>query len=95
MVVERSSDVGLKSDSAATATQRGIATSAKAAKLLTTELHIFFSFDLQLSSIFVTPILFLHSHPELNMVNAPNGVSKETFLFTSESVGEGHPDKIA
>jgi hypothetical protein len=25
-----------------------------------------------------------------------NGVSsKETFLFTSESVGEGHPDKIA
>ncbi|KAI9857237.1 MAG: methionine adenosyltransferase sam2 [Vezdaea acicularis] len=31
------------------------------------------------------------------MVNAtPNGTSKpSTFLFTSESVGEGHPDKIA
>ncbi|KAI9674697.1 MAG: methionine adenosyltransferase sam2 [Caeruleum heppii] len=28
------------------------------------------------------------------MVNAPNG-TKGTFLFTSESVGEGHPDKIA
>ena len=28
------------------------------------------------------------------MVNATNGV-KDTFLFTSESVGEGHPDKIA
>lgn len=27
---------------------------------------------------------------------APNGVDKrDTFLFTSESVGEGHPDKIA
>jgi hypothetical protein len=27
---------------------------------------------------------------------AVNGVDKrETFLFTSESVGEGHPDKIA
>ena len=30
--------------------------------------------------------------PELNGV--ANGV-KPTFLFTSESVGEGHPDKIA
>ncbi|KAK7711209.1 methionine adenosyltransferase sam2 [Botryosphaeria dothidea] len=30
------------------------------------------------------------------MVSAPNGTaSKGTFLFTSESVGEGHPDKIA
>lgn len=30
-------------------------------------------------------------------VNGTNGVVKEdkTFLFTSESVGEGHPDKIA
>ena len=28
------------------------------------------------------------------MVGATNGV-KQTFLFTSESVGEGHPDKIA
>lgn len=26
---------------------------------------------------------------------AVNGDHKETFLFTSESVGEGHPDKIA
>ena len=24
-----------------------------------------------------------------------NGVKKPTFLFTSESVGEGHPDKMA
>lgn len=35
------------------------------------------------------------------MVNAPNGTShvangvRGSFLFTSESVGEGHPDKIA
>ncbi|KZF26285.1 S-adenosylmethionine synthetase [Xylona heveae TC161] len=29
------------------------------------------------------------------MVAATNGVAKPTFLFTSESVGEGHPDKIA
>ncbi|CAF9937076.1 MAG: methionine adenosyltransferase sam2 [Alectoria fallacina] len=31
------------------------------------------------------------------MVSPPetNGVKKPTFLFTSESVGEGHPDKIA
>ena len=28
------------------------------------------------------------------MVGATNGV-KQSFLFTSESVGEGHPDKIA
>ena len=28
------------------------------------------------------------------MVSQTNGV-KPTFLFTSESVGEGHPDKIA
>lgn len=27
--------------------------------------------------------------------NGTNGVKKPTFLFTSESVGEGHPDKIA
>lgn len=27
--------------------------------------------------------------------NGVNGNHKETFLFTSESVGEGHPDKIA
>lgn len=27
--------------------------------------------------------------------NGTNGVKKSTFLFTSESVGEGHPDKIA
>lgn len=31
------------------------------------------------------------------MVSEPhtNGIKKPTFLFTSESVGEGHPDKIA
>ena len=34
------------------------------------------------------------------MVNEANGVNgtkpaAKTFLFTSESVGEGHPDKIA
>ncbi|KAI9768085.1 MAG: methionine adenosyltransferase sam2 [Geoglossum simile] len=29
------------------------------------------------------------------MVTATNGAGKGTFLFTSESVGEGHPDKIA
>lgn len=28
-------------------------------------------------------------------VNGTNGTKGETFLFTSESVGEGHPDKIA
>jgi hypothetical protein len=30
-------------------------------------------------------------------INGVNGVKPtgETFLFTSESVGEGHPDKIA
>lgn len=30
-----------------------------------------------------------------NGVNGANGDHRETFLFTSESVGEGHPDKIA
>lgn len=34
-----------------------------------------------------------------NQVNGTNGVhvaqKKGTFLFTSESVGEGHPDKMA
>ena len=30
-----------------------------------------------------------------NGVNGVNGSHRETFLFTSESVGEGHPDKIA
>ena len=30
------------------------------------------------------------------MTGLTNGASKaETFMFTSESVGEGHPDKIA
>lgn len=30
------------------------------------------------------------------MTGATNGFAKgDTFLFTSESVGEGHPDKIA
>lgn len=29
------------------------------------------------------------------MVQQTNGTNKGTFLFTSESVGEGHPDKIA
>ena len=29
-----------------------------------------------------------------NGVNGANGVKSNTFLFTSESVGEGHPDKI-
>ncbi len=33
---------------------------------------------------------------ELTQTNGhTNGVKKPTFLFTSESVGEGHPDKIA
>ncbi|KAK1916321.1 hypothetical protein P3342_004139 [Pyrenophora teres f. teres] len=27
-------------------------------------------------------------------MTVPNGNGKSTFLFTSESVGEGHPDKI-
>ncbi|RMZ69814.1 s-adenosylmethionine synthase [Pyrenophora seminiperda CCB06] len=27
-------------------------------------------------------------------MTVPNGTPKSTFLFTSESVGEGHPDKI-
>ncbi len=32
----------------------------------------------------------------INGTNGTNGIhKKETFLFTSESVGEGHPDKIA
>ena len=49
--------------------------------------------------------LILHSFYSLdlastatdNMVSEPytNGIKKPTFLFTSESVGEGHPDKIA
>lgn len=30
----------------------------------------------------------------VNGVNGPQS-AKRTFLFTSESVGEGHPDKIA
>ena len=30
-----------------------------------------------------------------SQANGVNGHKKETFLFTSESVGEGHPDKIA
>lgn len=29
------------------------------------------------------------------MVTAANGTAKSSFLFTSESVGEGHPDKMA
>lgn len=29
------------------------------------------------------------------MGSITNGNHGETFLFTSESVGEGHPDKIA
>jgi S-adenosylmethionine synthetase len=29
------------------------------------------------------------------MVHQINGTKSGTFLFTSESVGEGHPDKIA
>jgi hypothetical protein len=46
------------------------------------------------------PILYL-THPStryysVKMPAAVNGLAKgETFLFTSESVGEGHPDKIA
>lgn len=31
----------------------------------------------------------------INTNGVTNGVHKPTFLFTSESVGEGHPDKIA
>lgn len=30
-----------------------------------------------------------------NGTNGTNGIKPKTFLFTSESVGEGHPDKIA
>ena len=30
-----------------------------------------------------------------NGVNGTSGAKSKTFLFTSESVGEGHPDKIA
>ena len=29
------------------------------------------------------------------MAPETNGIKKPSFLFTSESVGEGHPDKIA
>jgi hypothetical protein len=29
------------------------------------------------------------------MVGKTNGIKQGSFLFTSESVGEGHPDKIA
>ena len=33
---------------------------------------------------------------EQTQINGTNGAQKKhTFLFTSESVGEGHPDKIA
>ena len=33
---------------------------------------------------------------EQTLSNGTNGAhKKETFLFTSESVGEGHPDKMA
>jgi hypothetical protein len=37
------------------------------------------------------------AHPKVaDMTGLTNGTSKgDTFLFTSESVGEGHPDKIA
>lgn len=31
----------------------------------------------------------------MNGTNGTNGTKAETFLFTSESVGEGHPDKMA
>ena len=31
----------------------------------------------------------------VGQANGTNGVKGGTFLFTSESVGEGHPDKIA
>ena len=31
----------------------------------------------------------------MNGTNGSNGTKKGTFLFTSESVGEGHPDKMA
>jgi len=32
---------------------------------------------------------------QANGTNGTNGSNGNTFLFTSESVGEGHPDKIA
>merc|ERR1711939_1138139 len=35
------------------------------------------------------------SHSQITSTMASNGVKAPTFLFTSESVGEGHPDKIA
>ncbi|KAK0509570.1 hypothetical protein JMJ35_007964 [Cladonia borealis] len=35
------------------------------------------------------------SQVHMNGTNGTNGTKKETFLFTSESVGEGHPDKMA
>lgn len=31
----------------------------------------------------------------VNETNGANGTKPKSFLFTSESVGEGHPDKIA
>jgi S-adenosylmethionine synthetase len=31
----------------------------------------------------------------MHQANGTNGANGNTFLFTSESVGEGHPDKIA
>merc|ERR1712000_763855 len=35
------------------------------------------------------------SHSQITSTMASNGVKAPTFLFTSESVGEGHPDEIA
>jgi hypothetical protein len=37
----------------------------------------------------------MHQVNGINGTNGRNGANGSTFLFTSESVGEGHPDKIA
>jgi S-adenosylmethionine synthetase len=37
----------------------------------------------------------MHQVNGINGTSGTNGTHGNTFLFTSESVGEGHPDKIA
>ena len=39
--------------------------------------------------------LYTPTSPSFTMGSVSNGSKPGTFLFTSESVGEGHPDKIA
>ena len=62
-------------------------------------------FPLPFSSLFSFPILpslsllflllFIFPFHTFTMGSLANGSQPGTFLFTSESVGEGHPDKIA